>query len=172
MSDEPLSNVIEITQLPEWLTGAPLHDPPDRRPISVLHGTFEQMFGILIDKVTLGRSLRSALLEDNRSFTDLELAAFMRWVHRDPQRTRALHEAQEISAEISVSGVVDIADNALDSNMANTQISARKWTAEVYNRKRFGARTDVNVNQTIDIRAVMARASGRLIEHDGAADGG
>jgi hypothetical protein len=149
-----------------------VHDPPDRRPLSVLHSTFEQLFGTVIDRVTLGRSLRSVVLEDRRGFSDFELAAFMRWIHRDPQRTRALHEAMEISAEISVSGVVDIADNALDSNMANTQISARKWTAEVYNRKRFGARTDVNVNQTIDIRAVMERASGRLIEHDGSADGG
>lgn len=71
--------------------------------------------------------------------------------------------AQEILAEVLAAEVVHIADTEQDPQKARNMIDARKWTAKVYNQKKFGERIDLNVTQTLDIAGTLMEARQRMV---------
>jgi hypothetical protein len=149
------------TPLPEWLTGAPVTDPtPPKQSTSALHEQFDRLFEHLIDQITIGRSLASILENDARG---IYVAEFLRYVKRSPEKASRLREAQEIHSEVRFSKIQDIAENALDSRMADSQIAAIGKQASAYDRKRFGDVKQVEITQNISILDAMAKARERVI---------
>jgi hypothetical protein len=71
--------------------------------------------------------------------------------------------AVEQRADALADQTIEIADDETkDPNRARNQIQARQWVAAKTAPKKFGDRIDLNVTQSIDIRAVLADARGRL----------
>lgn len=148
--------------LPEWLTAAPPEPTPSVDP-ALRDTQYGILFEHLLDRVTVGESLASVLRNDVRQ---IDQAAFMRYVKRNAERMQRLREAQEIHAEVIASEIQDLADDAteLDSRVVEIKINARKWTAGINDRKRFGERKEIEINQNIDIRGALADARQRVIE--------
>lgn len=70
--------------------------------------------------------------------------------------------AMEQRADVLADDTLAIADDPLkDPNRARNQIQARQWVASKHNKK-YNDRIDVNVNQTLDITAILADARQRL----------
>jgi hypothetical protein len=134
---------------------------------SLMELTFSNFFERALDKVSMGKSLRTVIEDDMREF---EGAAFLRWMRKDPSRLERLYEAQQDAAELDFGDIKDIADGVTSSALpedvrrAELRINARKWTAGVANRKRFGEKTSVEVSGGLDLRATLQRAQERVIE--------
>jgi len=69
----------------------------------------------------------------------------------------------EARADVLADETIDIADDeSKDPNRARNQIQARQWVTSKTAPKKFGDRIDLNVTQSLDIRAILADARGRL----------
>lgn len=153
------------SQLPDWLQTS---DPPPPNVISLTtEDTFQSMFEMVCDQLASGYHLGQILDKEHR---DVEVARFMRWVHRDKARLGAYKEAMKIGAAVMfVSDMIPIAD--ADDSLEDVQRSKLKLDTRwkylaICDRDMYGDVKKIEQNVTIDLGAAMmaARERTRMIE--------
>ena len=92
---------------------------------------------------------------------------FFKYVESDPEHEIAFSAARRVKAEIdlerSILGIDKVSDE-LGFKKASLKVSTLKWLAEKIAHKTYGQKMTVEVNKTIDIRAVLEEARSRTIE--------
>ena len=125
---------------------------------------YEQMFEVILEKISLGIPLFTILKTDQRH---ADYAHFMNWIHRDPQRKARYHEAQEMGTEMMVGECLEIADgvNALeDVTRSKLRIDVRMKLIGSWNRKRYGDVKQIEMNGSISILDAIKAANQRIVE--------
>ena len=118
--------------------------------------------GLMAGAVLAERGLRVVLLDKGRSVGGRLM--------RDPERKRLLIEAQEVGSfgmYADTFSIVDGTDSTApgeDIARSRLRFEQRKWALGVTDRKRYGERKELDINQTIDIRGAIADAKRRVIE--------
>jgi hypothetical protein len=163
--------IIKLTnippELPEWLIGTPVKEEkliPTEEARKLLEVQYSNMFNSLIDRVTMGESLKSALNEDTRKF---DYALFLRWIFKNEKRRNLYYEAQAVGAEVKFSEILDLAeakDSFEDIQRSSLRINTTKYHISVANRKRFGEVKQVEHSGTISIKDAMEQANTRVID--------
>jgi hypothetical protein len=91
---------------------------------------------------------------------------FYIFINADPYLTNAYARAQEVRGELQADEIIEISDTEPDPQKARNRIEARKWYASKMQPKKYGERIDLNVNQTIDLRAALSQAKDRALPAD------
>jgi hypothetical protein len=119
----------------------------------------DAQFEGVISAITAGKRIRQACDSNG-----VDVAAFMYRVNSGGNEQASRYaRAMEQRADVLADETLDIADDTeKDPNRARNQIQARQWVASKHASKKYGDRIDLNVTQSIDIRAVLADARGRL----------
>jgi len=112
----------------------------------------------VIELVANGLPLKTALEK-----AGLSSYRFTECLAADPAQDHIYARARAARAEVLASEVVDIADTEQDPQRARNRMDARKWYASKVLPKQYGDRIDVNVEGTIDLRAVMEKANARIL---------
>ena len=134
-----------------------------------MHLEYEQMFERLIEDVYKGKSLHSALSDDQRPIVYED---FLKWVKKDPTRHERFRQAQEMRTEFMAGEILEISDGLAtvdpSSNDAvnrdKLRIDTRKWLMGSHNRKRYGEVKQVELGGSISILDALAQANARVIE--------
>ncbi len=85
-------------------------------------------------------------------------------LHENPLLEDYYIRAQQAQTEINLDEMRDVAFNESDAAKARNIIDVLKWTNERLNPKKFGARMDLNVNQTIDLKGALLEAKSRSMQ--------
>lgn len=119
---------------------------------------------------TISRGQADAILKDLISGASIRKTlkkhgvteyAFYKTIDSDPNLSKEYARAQQVRAELLADEIVEIADDATDSQKARNQIDVRKWYASKMQPHKYGERIDLNVNQTVDIGAALMEARQR-----------
>lgn len=130
--------------------------------------TFTNAFESALDRIASGEPLTSIIESDQRN---IDYAAMLRWIMKDPVRKARYYEAQEIGSEFVAGQMLQIADaeNSLEDVQRSTlRINTRKFLLSTWNRKRFGEVKQVEHSGMISITQALADADARAFEvYDG-----
>lgn len=161
-------------QLPDWLSAAPPvtkdHSflpryPRTKDELELEQATFEALFERVLDGIAEGLSTTLLVSEDPRK---PNYGRFIRWIKKDPERTRRYEEAQEIATEYIMAQMDMIADgtedNLEDLERSKLRLAHYKFKLQVYNRRRYGDKQQVEVtnNTTVSIRNILEEREKRL----------
>lgn len=154
----------QVLDIPSWLTSHPVQQTVTLplEPLSTYEIVFERMLvAIASTGVTLSEFVREHHLKPD---TD----RFRSWVHSNPERQKRYYDARAIGAELVEEELLTIAD-ALNDPMEDVQrsklrIDTRKWVLGVWNRKRYGEKQQIEINETktYNIRQVLEEREKRL----------
>lgn len=164
--------------LPAWLTGQLESTPgstpasiPDSDPVKHLvterNARYYDLMGTVLAAIEGGCAPWDAI---GHQLPSHERRTFMGWLMRDPERKRLLIEAQEVGSFGMYADTFSIVDGtdptAPGEDIARSRLrfEQRKWALGVTDRKRYGERKELDINQTIDIRGAIADAKRRVIE--------
>lgn len=103
-----------------------------------------------------------ALLPTAAETAGLSITAFMALLSEYPQLSQAYGRAQQSRAEVLAQEIIEIADGDDDPQKARNRVQVRQWLASKFNPRKYGERLDVNIEQRIDISAVLAEARARV----------
>ena len=160
--DPELAEALEAPAVPDWLRPiersefrppSPSHNRDSPSANLALAHTFPNLFEHALDRVRAGESLQGIIQDDPRN---INVAQFMSWVLRSPERRARFYEAQEVAAEMMALSLITIAD-ATDNPMEDTTRSALRITTRrelmgKWNRKRYGDVKSLEVTSThIDV---------------------
>ena len=177
------NTVTSVTALPDWLqlheqdnennennknnhSNLPLSTTSNRKSVvrDLELTTYGNAFEGMMEKLSRGQSLASIIEEDQRQ---LDYAAILRWIHKDPLRKARYHEAQEIGAELIAGEMLKIADaeNSLEDVQRSTlRINTRKYLLGVWNRRRYGEVKQLEHTGTISITQALQEAQNRVFQ--------
>ena len=160
--------------LPTWLTGQ-LESTPGSTPESdpVKHLVTERNARYYDFMVTVLAAIEGGCTPweaVGHQLPSHEARTFMGWMMRDPERKRRLIEAQETGSfgmYADTFAIVDGTDPTApveDIARSRLRFEQRRWALATVDRKRYGERKELDINQTIDIRGAIADAKRRVIE--------
>ena len=154
-----------VLPLPDWMLTEFDEVVPKRKTPQVVKDLQDEIYGNLfehvLDGIAGGENLMSLLNRDSRG---IQMGRFIRWIMRDEQRKARYYAAQETGAEIicaEIQAISDGEDTLEDVQRSKLRIDTRKWLMGVHNRKRFGEKSEVNV-QVVDLTEAMAKAAARV----------
>lgn len=104
-----------------------------------------------------------ALLPTAVESAGLCITKFMDLLSENPSLATDYGRAQQSRAEIMAAEVVAIADSDDDPQRAKNRMQARQWLASKLNPRKYGDRLDINIEQRIDISAVLSEARARVL---------
>ena len=113
----------------------------------------------IIESMFSGEPLGRAL--ESNQFKAMD---FFMTLHTCGKLERAYAMAQQSKAELMVEEMSDIADTEADPMRARVRIDTRRWYAEKIKSHKYGAKLDVNINQTISLTTALEQARSRVIE--------
>lgn len=111
------------------------HNPKGGRPSSYCPKTS----GIICKRIAEGESLNTICKD--KGIPNAETVR--KWLHDFPEFLGNYARAREQQADHYADEMVDIADNATDTNKARLQIDARKWKASKLLPKKYGDKLDI-----------------------------
>ena len=92
-------------------------------------------------------------------------ACMCAWRAEDPERRRAWEDARKDSASAFIDRIVDLTNDSsaglLDPARARVQLDSLKFIIEKLDPERYGQRTRVDVQHSVDIRPALERAARR-----------
>jgi len=106
--------------------------------------------------------LAGATLKDACAQTGITHQSFYKIISSERELAASYARATELRADIWAEETVVIADTDPDSARARNRIMARQWGAEKTHSKKYGARVDLNINQSISIDGALTEARQRL----------
>lgn len=112
-----------------------------------------ELISMLCEATTLTKVLKTHAVSSQE---------FFKVINSVPHLSSEYSRAQYIRAELLADEVIDIADNESDTQKARNQIDVRKWAASKMRPDKYGDRIDVNVTNTVDIRAALSEAHSRI----------
>jgi hypothetical protein len=146
------------TALPAWLI-------PAESPVALREQQYATIFERMLEWVENGDTQSDFFAEDNRG---IDIRLYRKWINRSPERVRRLQEAKKLGCEAIEDALLRIADGVelgdQDVRRQEVRINTRKWLMSVWNRDRYGESKKIDISQTIDIRANIEAARGRLVE--------
>lgn len=111
----------------------------------------------LVSEIYEGKPIVKALKEH-----EVTRYQFYEDLASEPQLSESYARAQLAKAEICAEEIIEIADTETDAQIARNKIDARKWYASKMRPDKYGDRIDVNVTNTVDIRAALSEAHNRI----------
>lgn len=148
-----MAELITQTGVPHWL-----------QPPKLDRSTFypEWVWEHVLQRISAGETLTSICKDEVMP----EYKRLLGWIHAEEERKNRYYLAREIGAERVEDQILDIADG-LDNVMEDVQrsalrITSRKWLLGVWNRKRYGETTNLDVNVRVDLSEAMAKAQERV----------
>lgn len=160
---EPLTTNSNV--IPEWLAPGLITLPSisaSKNTLELRNALFSNIFEHILDDITKGFSITSALSKDNR---DIDPAEFLKWINKDHYRKSRYYEAQELGSEIIASELISIADgedSLEDVQRSTLRVNTRKYLMGVYNRKRFGEVKQIEHSGAISITKALEDAQNRV----------
>lgn len=138
---------------PSWLL------PPTTQ---LLHTRYEIVFETLVTKMCSGMTMAAVLRDD---FREIDSGAFLRWIRKDPARSRRYDEAKEIRTEAWASRIIEEAEGVNSMNDVNRSkliIDTHKWLMGVEN-KAYRPTQQVEINNQISITAALEQGMARAL---------
>ena len=170
------ADVVPPSPLPDWLTaytpeeqramenGTLVKYPRTKAHMELELQTFDIFFERFLDAVTVGDDLAQTIAGNPHN---IDPGRFMRWIKKDPERTSRFEEAQEIATELILSKMDRIAegvDNMEDIERSKLRLKQYEFKIKAWNKKRYGdtKQLDINMNNVIDIRALIEQRDDQL----------
>ena len=153
--------------IPPWLTGAPVQEDPVERLITERNARYYEAMDTVLAAVEGGATPWEAV---GYQVPSHEARSFMAWMMRDPERKRLMTQAQEVGSLGMFADTFSIVDGTdpltagEDIARSRLRFEQRKWALGTVDKKRYGERREIDINQTIDIRGAIEDAKRRVIE--------
>lgn len=132
-----------MEMLPDWLRPTDDEVLDIKYPVTPSHReiqriTFESLFERALEQVMEGKSVKSLVESDPRGVT---YGQFMRWVRSNPERSKAMDEAEEIGTDVTADELKEISDGdgLEDVQRSTLRVNTRKWLMQTRNKKKYGA---------------------------------
>lgn len=124
---------------------------------------FEMVFPRLMEMVCSGWDLSKAIRDLP---IELDVGLFMRWMNKDSDRVKIYKESKEIRAEVWTGRLLDHATgDTLETNEVardTLAVNAYKWLIGAHNRREYGDTKQIEVTQSISIRAALEQGTTRI----------
>ena len=111
----------------------------------------------ICDRIARGRGLISVCNDPGMP----TYSTVRKWLKEHDFFARDYARARVDQADTYADEIVEIADTEPDPNRARVRVEARKWTASKLRPQAYGDRIDLNVQGSLDLRAVLAGAEAR-----------
>jgi hypothetical protein len=117
------------------------------------------LMSFIVEK--LSRGIKPSLIASD---LQVPFMVLWEWLEADPARQRAYNAGWEMFASDMHAETVSIADEAIleEVPLAKLRIETRFKAASSYDRKRFGAKLDVEVSNKISVMDALSGARGRV----------
>lgn len=167
-----------VANLPDWLVPArkernersrlaPGNAKPEMR--EMILADFEMAFPRVLDRMCAGETITDSIAQ--LPFR-LDRGAFMRWVKKDAQKYAMFKEAKEIRSEVWAGDMVNIALGKslsgepipMDLDRAKVVLDTYKFLIRCENKKEYGDTKQVEITQTISVRAALDAAKTRVFQ--------
>jgi hypothetical protein len=126
---------------PEAPTGV-LNPPETKKKVGRPQKYSAELAATICEHIAEGKSLRSFCEMDETPSKSM----VMRWLREHAEFRDQYVRAREDQAELHAEEIVHIADTEPDPQVARVRIDARKWVAARLLPKRYGEKSEVNVN--------------------------
>lgn len=152
--------------IPPWLA-APSSALVDKSAVTALMVTrCEVAFPRLMEMVCSGRDLKKAIRE---VYPDLDEGLFIRWMSKDKERNRIYREMKKFRAEVWTGkmlahAVGDTGDTINDVSRDRLAVDTYKWLIQAQNKEEYGDVKQIEITQSISIRAALDQGNSRIIE--------
>jgi hypothetical protein len=125
---------------------------------------YEMVFPRLMEMVCGGWQLSKAIRDLP---IEIDIGLFTRWLHKDQERRKIYKEMKEIRSELWVEKMLDHAtgetgDIANDVARDALAVSAYKWVIGTQNPRDYGEKKQIEVTQSISIRAALEQGTSRI----------
>lgn len=122
-----------------------------------------QLLPALVRQITKEVS-KGARLSAVLSNYDVSPMEFFNYLEENPEDLAMFEKARRVAMEVVVDDLMEAYDNVTDRFELERQkaiVAHRTWMAEKLIPKTYGTRIEHNVNQTINIRAILEQADKR-----------
>ena len=162
---------METENLPDWLVDTSAPDPLPRYPTTkeareLQESTFLSMFERVIEGVEVGVTVTSIVRDDPRQ---IDLAKFMSWVRRDPERMKRFEEAKEngmLLLEDKLMEVADGTDSAEDVQRSKLRADTLRWIMQSWNRRRYGRDDDKSPSFSGGVTVVIGNVESPYLKRE------
>lgn len=147
------------------IAGTPESLPPAKLPPWLLPRQPEFSQDTLQGLLHYARSGRTltTFCEDHK----IDPGTLRQWLHSDEYRKARYYDAKAIGSEKVEDEILDIADGSYSGLPQDVQrdalrVKTRQYLLEIWNRDRYGSKTQVEVGVTVDLTGVMQEARHRV----------